>query len=82
MTVKLVQVGFDLLIKIKSVVILQNGRPSRDLLEMRSCIPGKGMCHRLCMDNRNGEIRCYCRPGFLLNEIDRHSCQGTEARVE
>ncbi|PIO69604.1 EGF-like domain protein [Teladorsagia circumcincta] len=27
------------------------------------------------MDYRSNEIQCYCNAGYLLNEIDRHSCQ-------
>ncbi|VDL66068.1 unnamed protein product [Nippostrongylus brasiliensis] len=27
------------------------------------------------MDYRSNEITCFCNVGYLLNEVDRHSCQ-------
>lgn len=49
-----------------------------DSYEHSACLRDQGRCHLLCIDYRSGEIRCECRTGFLLNEIDRHSCQGGE----
>ncbi|VDL65454.1 unnamed protein product [Nippostrongylus brasiliensis] len=47
-----------------------------DAYEDSSCLLNQGACHRLCMDYRSNEITCFCNVGYLLNEVDRHSCQG------
>ncbi|KAK6012951.1 EGF-like domain protein, partial [Ostertagia ostertagi] len=73
--------GYDLgvdgksCIEMHSIARWQSPRLVVGGYEDSSCLLNQGSCHRLCMDYRSNEIQCYCNAGYLLNEIDRHSCQ-------
>lgn len=43
---------------------------------LSSCLRDQGNCHELCLDETTGETFCRCRDGFVLNDLDRLTCEG------